>query len=93
MSRELGATRVVEYGGDDVPDGMLTDFRKAVEVQDDETVAFSRIEWPDKATRDEAMGRMDGLMTTDSRFNLGKNPMPFDGKRMIYGGFEPVVEL
>ena len=91
--KELGATRVVECWGDDVPDGTLTDFRKAVQAKDDETVVFSWVEWPDKATRDEAMVRMDDLVKTDERFDEEKNPVPFDGKRMIFGGFAPVVEL
>jgi uncharacterized protein YbaA (DUF1428 family) len=91
--KELGATRILECWGDDVPDGKLTDFRRAVQAKDDETVVFSWIEWPDKASRDAAMGRMGELMKTDDRFNPETNPMPFDGKRMIFGGFAPVVEL
>ena len=90
---ELGATRVVECWGDDVPDGKHTDFRKAVKAKDDETVAFSWIEWPDKATRDKAMERMHELAKTDSRFDPEKNPIPFDGKRMIFGGFESIYEV
>ena len=90
---ELGAVRILECWGDDVPDGKLTDFRRAVQAKDDETVVFSWVEWPDKATRDAAMGRMEALMKTDDRFSPEKNPMPFDGKRMIYGGFAPVVTL
>lgn len=90
---ELGATRILECWGDDVPDGKLTDFRRAVQATADETVVFSWIEWPNKAVRDAAMGKMDTLMKTDDRFNPAKNPMPFDGKRMVYGGFSPVVEL
>ena len=90
---ELGATRILECWGDDVPDGKVTDFRRAVNAKSDETVVFSWIEWPDKATRDAAMGRMNDLMKTDDRMNPEKNPMPFDGQRLIYGGFAPVVEL
>jgi uncharacterized protein YbaA (DUF1428 family) len=90
---ELGATRVLECWGDDVKDGKLTDFRRAVQAKADETVVFSWIEWPDKATRDQAMSRMEALMQTDDRMNPQKNPMPFDGQRLIYGGFTPVVEL
>ena len=93
LFKELGATRILECWGNDVPDGKLTDFRKAVQAKEDETVVFSWIEWPDKATRDAAMARMDELMKTDDRLNPEKNPMPFDGKRLIYGGFAPVVEL
>jgi uncharacterized protein YbaA (DUF1428 family) len=91
--KELGATRILECWGDDVPDGKLTDFRKAVHAKEDETVVFSWVEWPDKAKRDAAMSRMDELMKTDDRFNPETNPMPFDGQRMIFGGFAPVVEL
>jgi uncharacterized protein YbaA (DUF1428 family) len=90
---DLGATRILDCWGDDVPDGKLTDFRRAVQAQDDEAVVFSWIEWPDKATRDAAMAKMDDLMKTDPRVNPEKNPIPFDGKRMIFGGFAPVVTL
>jgi uncharacterized protein YbaA (DUF1428 family) len=87
--REHGATRVVECWGDEVPVGKVTDFRRAVQAQPDETVVFSWIEWPDKGTRDAAMEKV----MSDPRMQPDKNPMPFDGKRMIYGGFDPVVEL
>jgi uncharacterized protein YbaA (DUF1428 family) len=90
---ELGATRILECWGDDVPEGKLTDFRRAVQANEDEAVVFSWIEWPDKATRDQAMGKMESLMKTDPRMSPEKNPMPFDGKRMIYGGFAPIVTL
>ena len=76
-------------GGDDVKDGKVTDFRRAVQANDDEAVVFSWIEWPDKATRDGAMARV----MSDPRLNPQTNPAPFDGKRLIYGGFSPVVEL
>ena len=87
MLLELGALRVLECWADDVPDGKLTDFRKAVQAKDDETVVFSWVEWPDKATRDAGMKKM----MEDPRMDPAVNPMPFDGKRMIYGGFVPVV--
>jgi uncharacterized protein YbaA (DUF1428 family) len=90
---DLGATRVLECWGDDVPEGKMTDFRRAVQANNDETIVFSWIEWPDKRTRDQAMSRMDEVMKSDDRMNPEKNPMPFDGKRMIFGGFTPVVEL
>ena len=90
---ELGATRILECWGDDVKPGKLTDFRRAVDAKDDEAVVFSWVEWPDKATRDAAMSKMEDLMKTDPRWDPAKNPMPFDGKRLIYGGFAPVVEL
>ena len=84
---ELGATRVVECWGDDVPDGKQTDFKRAVQAKDGETVAFSWVEWPDKKTRDAAMEKM----RKDER--MMAEPMPFDGKRMIFGGFVPVLDL
>lgn len=89
---ELGAIRILECWGDDVPTGKTTDFRMAVKATEEESVVFSFIEWPDKATRDAAMGQMEELMKTDERMGAG-NPMPFDGARMIYGGFQPVVSL
>lgn len=94
---DLGALRVMECWGDNVPDGQVTDFRKAVQASADETVCFSWIEWPDKATRDAAFAKMTEWMnnpeTADPRMDPVRNPMPFDGKRMIFGGFAPVVEL
>ena len=85
---EYGATRVVECWGDDVPHGKLTDFHRAVAARDDETVMFSWVEWPDKATRDAGMKKM----MEDPRMDPS-NPMPFDGKRMIFGGFATVLAL
>lgn len=90
---DLGATRILECWGDDIPDGKVTDFRRAVKANDDEAVVFSWIEWPDKATRDAGMAKMMDLMKTDPRMDPEKNPMPFDGQRLIYGGFAPVVTL
>jgi uncharacterized protein YbaA (DUF1428 family) len=89
---ELGALRVIEAWGDDVPDGKLTDFRRAVQATADETVLFSWIEWPDKATRDLGMKKMMDDPRMDPS-TPGNPPVPFDGKRMIFGGFVPVVEL
>ncbi len=97
MFMELGATRILECWEDDVPDGQQTDFRRAVQATADEAVVFSWVEWPDKATRDAAMAKMtammDGSAEVDPRMDPAKNPMPFDGKRMIFGGFVPVVTL
>ena len=90
---DFGATRVIECWADDVPDGEVTDFRRAVQAKPDETVVFSWIEWPDKETRDAGMAKMMADDFDDERMNMEKNPMPFDGKRMIYGGFAPLVEL
>ncbi len=90
---DLGATRVVECWADEVPNGEVTDFSKAVQATPDESVVFSWIEWPDKATRDAAMKTMMSEDFNDERMDLEKNPMPLDGKRIIYGGFQPIVEL
>ena len=65
----------------------------AVKANDDEDVVFSWIEWPDKATRDAGMAKMMSPDFKDPRMDAETNPMPFDAKRMIFGGFTPVVEL
>ena len=93
MFLEMGATRILECWGDDVPDGKTTDFRMAVKAEKDESVVFSWVEWPDKATRDAAMAKMMDPDNNDPRMDPEKNPIPFDGKRMIFGGFAPVVTL
>jgi uncharacterized protein YbaA (DUF1428 family) len=90
---ELGATRILECWGDFIPDGKVTDFKKAVQAKDDETVVFSWMEWPDKATCDAAMKKVMDPSETDPRLSPETNPMPFDGMRMIFGGFEPVMVL
>ena len=82
--REFGALRVVECWGDDVPPGKLTSFPFAVKAEANETVVFSWIEWPSKAVRDEGMKKV----MSDPRMQPGAMDMPFDGKRMIFGGFE-----
>ncbi len=88
-----GATRVVECWQDDVPEGKQTDFFRAVDCRDDEAVVFSWIEWPDKDTREKGMAAVMEAMKTDPRMDPEKNPMPFDGMRMIFGGFSSVVTL
>ena len=97
MFIDMGATRVIECWGDDISEGKTTDFRKAVKATADESIVFSWIEWPDKATRDADMAKLEAMMedpdNADPRMDPVKNPMPFDGKRMIFGGFEPVVTL
>jgi len=84
--KELGATRILECWGDDVPDGKLTDFRLAVQAKEDEIVVFSWIEYPDKATRDAANEKM----SADPE--AMQMEMPFDGSRMFWGGFQPVLD-
>ena len=90
---EMGALRVVECWGDDVPEGKVTDFRRAVDATASESIVFSWIEWPDKATRDAAFAKMMSEDFSDPRMDQAKNLMPFDGKRMIFGGFVPVVDM
>ncbi|AMH43148.1 RNA signal recognition particle [Burkholderia sp. PAMC 28687] len=87
--REHGALKVVECWGDDVPEGTLTSFTMAVKRKDDEAVVFSWIVWPSRQARDEGMN----AVMADPRLQPDKNPLPFDGKRMIYGGFEVIVEV
>ena len=93
MFIEMGAIRVLDCWADDVPSGTLTDFRMAVKAEPDEDVIFSWIEWPDKASRDKCYAVMMDPASSDPRMDPEKNPMPFDGKRMIFGGFTPVVDL
>ncbi|WP_411342392.1 DUF1428 domain-containing protein [Sphingopyxis sp. J-6] len=85
--RDYGATRVVEAWGDDVSDGKVTDFNRAAHKQDGETVVYSWVEWPDKETRTAGWEKM----MKDERMQHDPNDQTFDGKRMIYGGFEPIV--
>jgi uncharacterized protein YbaA (DUF1428 family) len=84
--KKLGATRMVENWGDDVPDGKVTDFKRSVQAKADEDVIFSWVEYPDKATRDRA----NETMRNDPAMTESMKAMPFDGMRMIYGGFSPV---
>ena len=87
--KEFGVTRMVEAWGDDVPDGKLTDFQRAVQAAPDEEVVFSWFEYPDKATRDAANKKM----MEDPRMKAMGSEMPFDGKRMIFGGFSTIVDM
>ena len=73
---------------DDVPGGEITSFAKAVKKQDDEAVVFGRILWPSRGARDA--GRPKAM--ADARLSEEADPMPFDGSRLIYGGFETIVE-
>lgn len=89
---ENGAQAVAECWQDNVPKGHTTDFFGAVDAREDEVVAFAWVQWADKAARTAGMAAIDKLFETDPRFDETKNPVPFDGKRMIFGCFEPVVE-
>jgi uncharacterized protein YbaA (DUF1428 family) len=86
--REYGATRVVESWADDVQDGKVTDFRRAVQAQDGEQVVFSFIEWPSREARDAGWGKV----MQDERMKP-EGDMPFDGKRMFWGGFRPILDV
>jgi uncharacterized protein YbaA (DUF1428 family) len=88
LFQEYGALQVMECWGDDVPEGELTSFTMAVKRKEDETAVFSWIVWPSKEARKTAWEKL----MADPRMQPDKNPMPFDGKRIIYGGFEPIVE-
>jgi uncharacterized protein YbaA (DUF1428 family) len=85
--KEYGALTVVECWGDDVPEGKLTSFTMAVQRKDDEAVVFSWVTWPSKAVRDEGWAKV----MADPRTKTQSEPMPFDGKRLIYGGFQMIV--
>lgn len=85
--KEHGALSTVECWGDDVPEGQLTSFTMAVKREPDETVVFSWVTWPSKAARDEAWPKL----MNDARLSPEANPMPFDGKRLIYGGFQMIL--
>jgi uncharacterized protein YbaA (DUF1428 family) len=85
--RQHGATRVIEAFGNDVPKGEVTDFYRAVKAEDGEGIVFSFIEWPDKATRDDAWAK---IMADDSM--KPGDDMPFSGQRMFWGGFETIVD-
>ena len=85
LLRGRGATRMVETWGVDVPRGKVNDLQGAVQAGEDETVVFAWVEWPDKATSDAAWA----ALPADPALRA-LPPMPFDGSRMIFGGFEPV---
>lgn len=89
--KEFGALSQIECWEADVPDGKVTDMRRAVKCEPGEKIVFSWVTWPDKATSDAGQEKM----MTDERMKEFGGPdgsgMPFDGMRMIYGGFEPLV--
>lgn len=89
--REFGATSFREWVGDDVPMGQLTSFPRSVQLNDNEVVVFSWIEYPSRAVRDACNEKV----MKDPRLADMMKPenTPFDGKRMIYGGFENLVDL
>ena len=85
---DAGASRVVDAWGDDVPEGKVTDYQRAVKAEDGETVVFSWVEWPSKTAHDDGWKKI----MADPRMQPGVTPMPFDGRRMIHGGFAPIFD-
>jgi len=85
--KEFGAVRVVEAWGDDVPEGKVTDYQRAVKAEDGEGIVYSYVEWPDKATRDKGWEKM--MSDPDMQ---PEGEMPFDGQRMFWGGFRPIID-
>jgi uncharacterized protein YbaA (DUF1428 family) len=83
--KDCGAISITECWGDDVPPGKLTSFPLAVKLEAEETVVFSWVAWPSREVRDAGMKQF----MADTR--LQPYEMPFDGKRMIFGGFQVVV--
>ncbi len=83
-----GALKMVDTWGDSIPEGEVTSFPKAVQCKPDETVVFSWVIWPSKGARETGM---QGIFS-DPDMQPEANPMPFDGKRLIYGGFEIIVD-
>lgn len=88
LFKEFGALSVVECWGDDVPEGKLTSFPLAVKREADETVVFSWVTWPSRAVRDAGWEKL----MVDPRMSPAAIPMPFDGKRLIYGGFQMIMQ-
>ena len=86
LAKEFGALSQVECWEADVKDGHTTDFRRATKAEDGEKIVFSWVTWPDEATAKAAETKM---MEDPRMEEFGE--MPFDGKRMVYGGFEPIV--
>jgi len=86
--KDHGALKFVECWGDDVPPGKVTSFPLAVQCKEDETVVFSWIVWPSRETRDEGHKKV----MADPRMEHAMKDAPFDGKRMIFGGFDVLVE-
>lgn len=92
IAKDYGAKSQIECWEVDVPDGTTTDFRRAVKAEEGERIVFSWVTWDDKATYEASHEQMmaDERMQTDFGSPDGSD-MPFDGKRMIFGGFEPLV--
>lgn len=88
LFKEHGAINIVETWQDDVPDGEITSFPLAVKKESNESIVFSWVTWPSKEMRDTGWQ----AIMEDPRMHPDQNPMPFDGKRLIYGGFNIILE-
>ena len=86
--KEHGALKIVETWGDDIPEGEITSFPMAVKSERNESVVFSWVIWPSKEIRDVGWQ----AVMEDPRMHPDQNPMPFDGKRLIYGGFNVILD-
>src|SRR5438477_383334 len=89
LFKEFGVTRMVENWGDEVPDGKVTDFKGAVKAEPGEAVMYGWVEWASKDARDKAWAKM----MADPRMQPGHEKPPFDGQRMVYGGFAPILDV
>ena len=89
LIKEYGALKIVECWGNDIPEGKVTSFPMAVQCKADETVVFSWMVWPSKEVRDQGWEKI----MKDPRMTTQVNPIPFDGKRLIYGGFDMILKL
>jgi uncharacterized protein YbaA (DUF1428 family) len=87
--KEYGALSYVECVGDDVPYGEVTSFPRAVQAKEDEVVIFSWVTYESRQQRDSVLAKV----MADPRMKHDMSQMPFDGKRMIFGGFLPFLEL
>ncbi|AEF54324.1 DUF1428 domain-containing protein [Marinomonas posidonica] len=87
--KDYGALKLVENWGDEIPDGEVTSFTSAVKAKENETIVFSWVVWPSREVRNTAWE----AMMEDPRMSPEANPMPFDGKRLIYGGFNTILDV
>ncbi len=89
LFKKHGALAAMDCWGAVIPEGDVTSLPLAVKCAENETVAYSHLIWPSKEARDEGMEKAMAEMQTV----VGPNGMPFDGSRLIFGGFEPLVSL
>lgn len=87
--KDHGALKIIETWEDDVPEGDVTSFPMSVKREPNESVVFSWVTWPSKEVRDAGWK----ALMEDPRMHPDNNPMPFDGKRLIYGGFNTILDV